>query len=138
MFCGNCGSLLNDNEAICPNCQTVNSDTTVNVNSNNQYEQYKQNEQSLKNYGFNKLLVYSILELLCCFQIFGIIALILLFTQLKPAVEQGRIVEADKVREQVKTILIIGLVLGIIINIFYLGLQFLPVIVTLVESVSML
>ena len=130
MYCGNCGLPLKDDETICPSCNTPTGNVIeakiiddTNDSSSSKYEAYKETEKISEQYGFNKLLIYSILELLCCSRLFGIIALIMLLTQLKSAIDQRKFDDADKAKKNVKTILIIGLILGIIINVGNVVLQ---------------
>lgn len=137
MYCGNCGLPLKEDETICPSCNTPTGniveakiiDDPI-TSSNSKYEDYRETEKISEQYGFNKLLIYSILELLCCSRLFGIIALIILLTQLKSAIAQKRFEDADKARKNVTTILIIGLILGIVIN---LGNVILQAIITMAE-----
>lgn len=134
MYCGNCGMPLKDNESVCPSCNTpiegvieakLIDDSTM---KNSKYEEYKETEKIAEKYGFNKLLIYTILELICCSRLFGIISLVLLLVKFKPAIDQRNFEEADKSRNLVKTMLIIGLVWGILSEIAYVALQVLATI----------
>jgi len=106
MFCENCGSSVDSSNMICPNCGTpVISNQTINNNHIN-----------LKTTG---VLIFAIIELLCINPIFGLISLILYFTSLQPAIKSGNLELAQQKKKTIKTLLIIGLVLGIILTIFY-------------------
>ena len=59
MECPNCGFELKENEVICPVCQ-MSIASKAEKNSNNAYQEYKENEQLNEKYGFNKLLIFSI------------------------------------------------------------------------------
>lgn len=137
MYCSNCGLPLKDDELTCPNCQATENNVVEgkivnNANeTTNNYENYKETEQLFEKYGFNKLLVLTIIELICCSKIFGIIALVLLLVQLKPSIEHKKFEDADKTCNNVKLILIIGLVISIIVNIIGIVLNLLPLIFTL-------
>ena len=84
MFCKNCGSILNEGEQICSSCgETTNSD-----NQNTSYINSDSND--CKNIPTTSLLVFSVLEIVSCFGFIpGLIALILYFSKLKPAIENG-------------------------------------------------
>ena len=132
MYCGNCGMPLKDDETVCPSCNTptgnvveskIIDDTTA---SSTKYEEYKETERLCEKYSFTKLLIFSILELFCCSKLFGIICLILLFVQLKPSIDKRNFTEAEKAKKLIETLLIVGLVLGILCSIGYIAIQFLP------------
>lgn len=111
MFCENCGSKLDDFSGVCPNCNVVTGGQQFSGDSfNTQY--YQQPVQEIKTTG---ILVWSIIELLCVNMIAGIIALILYFTQLKPAAEKGDINGAQKSKKTIKIILWIGIGLWILV-----------------------
>ena len=112
MYCKNCGMELKDYEKFCPNCGNKIGESTEDFNNANP-NNVSQNNTDLQRYGFNGLLVWSIIELICCSQIFGTIALVLLCVQLKPAVEHGNFAEADKSKSLIKILLIVGIVLGV-------------------------
>jgi len=136
MFCKNCGSLLDDGTEICPNCNTIDSDSNNNFETANKYEEFQENEERLKDFNFNKYLVYSILEFFCCFQVIGVISLVLLFVKVKPSIEQKRFEEAEKYKNIVKILLIVGLFVGIGANLLYIVGSFLPVILAVFESLA--
>lgn len=130
MECPNCGFDLKQDEKICPICQT-NLRAVVQEN-NDKFEEYKENEQLKQKYGFNKLLIFSIVEICCCNQIFGLLAVLLLFLKLKTSIEQRNFEEADKWERNVRLILIIGLVFGILLGIFQVVVNLLPMIIDMV------
>lgn len=108
MICKNCGMEVNDFSTNCPNCGAYvahNSD----MYGNSTYQQSSQT--SIKTTG---LLVWSIIELICLSPIFGLIALILYFTKLKPAVDSGNINEAMQSKRTIKILLWVGIALSII------------------------
>lgn len=150
MNCRNCGVELKEHEKFCPMCATpvnaqvnegyskpdiiVNTETNSNhqnnyntgyTNSNNMnsYEYYKETENISKQMGSTTILVLSILELLCCNQLFGIIALVLMATKFKPAIDARNFEAAREAKKTINTILIIGLVLGILLNVAYVVLS---------------
>lgn len=134
MYCKNCGMELKDYEKFCPNCGNKIGESTEDFNNakanpNN----VSQNNTDLQKYGFNGLLVWSIIELICCSRIFGIIALVILCGQLKPAVEHGNFVEADKSKSLIKILLIVGIVLGVVLNLFAVVAQFIPAILEILD-----
>ena len=114
MECPNCGLELKESEKVCPICQTV-CEENSNVISNDKYEEYKENERLNEEYGFNKLLIFSILELFFCAQFFGIASLVLLFLKLKPAINNRNFEEAATWKRTIKIILIIGLIFGVLL-----------------------
>ena len=129
MYCKNCGMELKDYEKFCPNCgnkigESTDNFNNINANSNNVF----QSKADLQKYGFNGLLVWSIIELICCSRIFGIISLVLLLVQLKPAVEHGNFAEADKSKSLIKILLIVGIVTGILLNLLAIGAQLIPLV----------
>lgn len=115
MICRNCGREVNDLNRLCPGCgaSVVPENTEYySQNYNQSYSQgYSQNSQPIKITG---LLVWSIIELVCLSPIFGLVALILWITKLKPAVESGNTNEALKAKRTIKILLWIGIALGII------------------------
>ena len=127
MICPNCGYELKDTEKVCPICQT-NCEVTIKQTNNSAYEEYKETERLNEKYGFNKILILSVLELLCCAQLFGLAAIVFLFLKLKPAIVDRNFEEADKWKNIIKVILIVGLVSGILVLGFNVVLQALPVI----------
>ena len=78
-------------------------------------------------------MVWSIIEFICCSRIFGIIALVLLYVQLKPAVEHGNFAEADKSKSLIKILLIVGIVLGLVLNLFAVVAQLIPAILEILD-----
>lgn len=126
MECPNCGVELKENEVICPVCQMSFEAKTE------KYQEYKENEQLNEKYGVNKLLIFSIIEICCCNQIFGIIGILLLFLKLKPSINERNFEEAAKWERNVRLILIIGLILGIFLGVFQLVLEVLPAVIQLV------
>ncbi|MBP3284986.1 MAG: hypothetical protein J6M02_05760 [Clostridia bacterium] len=87
MFCGHCGTALNGDETVCPNCQNP-------VNSNKaqvEAQIYNSPEEIKTKIGATGLLVWSIVELICCNQIFGIIALVLYCTLLQNEIKAGNL-----------------------------------------------
>ena len=117
MNCPKCGLELKEDEKNCPICQ-ASFETIIDEKVNDRYEEYKENERLNEKYGFNKLLIFSILEIFCCNQIFGIVSVILLFLKLKTSISQRNFEEADKWERNIRLILIIGLILGILLGVF--------------------
>lgn len=136
MNCPKCGLELKQGENQCPLCQTDVNAVQVERNSNNTaYEEYKEKEKLNEKYGINKILILSILELVCCSQIFGVAALILLFLKLKPSIAEENIDEINKWKKVIMVILIVGLLTGIIALIFNFGIELLPGILDLYNEV---
>lgn len=136
MNCPKCGLELKQGENQCPLCQADVNAVQVEHNSNNTaYEEYKEKEKLNEKYGINKILILSILELVCCSQIFGVAALILLFLKLKPSIAEENIDEINKWKKVIKVILIVGLLTGVIALIFNFGIELLPEILDLYNGV---
>lgn len=131
MNCPNCGLELKEDEKVCPICQT-NCEVVKEQKANDKFEEYKENERLNEKYGFNKLLIFSILEICCCNQIFGLVAVILLFFKLKSAITNRNFEEADKWERNIRLILIIGLVLGIFTVVSQTILYLIPAIIELI------
>lgn len=111
MFCENCGSRLDEMTGTCPNCNSVFGASQTYSNSFDvEYQQHP--SQEIKTTG---ILVWSIIELLCINMIAGVIAFILYFTQLKPAVESGDLNGVQKSKKTIKIILWVGIVLWVLI-----------------------
>lgn len=128
MYCKNCGMELKDYEKFCPNCGKKIGESMDSPNSQVNYNNVSNGKDDLQKYGFNGLLVWSIIELICCSRIFGIISLVLLCVQLKPAVEHGNFAEADKSKNLIKILLIVGIVAGILLNLIAVVAQLIPLI----------
>lgn len=128
MYCKNCGMELKDYEKFCPNCGKKIRESMDSPNSQVNYNNVSNGKDDLQKYGFNGLLVWSIIELICCSRIFGIISLVLLCVQLKPAVEHGNFAEADKSKNLIKILLIVGIVAGILLNLIAVVAQLIPLI----------
>lgn len=109
MFCKNCGSLVNDGEGFCPSCGTI-MGASDNVSSG---------RVEIKTTAF---LVFSIIELICVNQIFGLISLILYCTKLKPAADAGDVEGANKSKKTIKILLIAGLVLSLVVALAMFGM----------------
>ena len=131
MNCPKCGLELKEDEKVCPICQT-NREGIAETNANNKYEDYKETEKLNKEYGFNKLLIFSILEIFCCNQIFGIIAIIFLFLKLKPAIADKNFEEMNKWKRAIKVVLIVGVIIGLLIA----GLQIIVELLPVIEEMS--
>ena len=129
MYCDNCGMELKDHEKFCSNCGKRVREGVDNSNFSNA----TQGKNSLEKYGFNGLLVWSIIELICCSRIFGLIALILLCVQLKPAAERGDFAEADKSKSLIKILLIVGIVSGVLLNLIVFWAQLVPVVLDMFD-----
>lgn len=113
MFCENCGSSVNPGNMTCPNCGMPVTTNTY----------FSDNPLEVKTTG---LLVWSILELVCLSPLFGLIALILYFTSLKPAVASGDLGLVYKSKRTIKTLLIVGLVLGLLLPLVIVFLVAVP------------
>lgn len=124
MNCPKCGVELKEEEKICPFCQATSN--VVGDEVNTKYQEYKETESLNQKYGFNKLLIFSIVELVCCSQLFGLVSVILLFIKLKNAISERNFEEADKWERNIRLILIIGLVVGIFANIFNIIINLVP------------
>ena len=88
---------------------------------------YSQNNYSMNNQiqgstpGFTKYLTLSILQLACCSQVPGIIALV--FTILfNSAYKRGDMTDYESKKKNAKIALIIGLVIGVLANIVIMGI----------------
>jgi RNA polymerase subunit RPABC4/transcription elongation factor Spt4 len=146
MECRNCGFDLKPDEKVCPICQMgidgktndgyIKSDIVINGEQetrndsnfssanipNSAFDHYKETENLNKELGFSTMLILSAVETFCCNQLFGIIAIVLLLIKFKPAVEARDLEAAKSTKKIVNTILIIGLLLGILLNIGYIVL----------------
>ena len=116
MFCKNCGSEVNESLLFCPTCGAPVSNTSngaVNSTSYSAVNQPNQNStvQSGEPIKTTGLLVWSIIEIFCVNFITGIIAIILYFVNLKPAVERGDREAALKAKKTMKIVLWIGIAL---------------------------
>lgn len=131
MECPNCGFELKEDEKICPVCQN-NSENSEKQEVNKKFEEYKENEMLNEKYGFNKLLIFSIFEICCCNQVFGLVSAILLFVKLKTSISERNFEEASKWERNIRLILIIGFVLGILGWIFQIVINLLPAITGLI------
>ena len=133
MNCPNCGLELKEDEKVCPICQ-ASKDSSVEPNLNSKYEDYKEEENLKEKYGFNKLLIFSVIELVCCSQLFGLVAIVLLFLKLNTAISERNLEEVEKWAHNIKLILIIGIVVGILLGILQIGLEALPMILEMSET----
>ena len=79
-------------------------------------------------------MILSVLELFCCSLLFGLLAVIFLFLKLKPAIVDRNFTEADKWKKTIKTILIVGFVLGILAFGLQIVVEALPMIVELSQT----
>ena len=114
MECRNCGFELKQNETSCPICQTpVHNNTGDFTNSN--FEYYKETESINEQLGFKNMLIFSVLELICCNQLFGIGALLILLLKFKPAVDARNLDAAKEAKKTVNIVLIIGVILSILV-----------------------
>lgn len=137
MFCKNCGSEVNESLLFCTNCgapinnssnDAVSSTSYSAVNEPN-YNTTVQSGEPIKTTG---LLVWSIIEILCVNFITGIIAIILYFVNLKPAVERGDREAALKSKKTIKIVLWIGIALAIVTII----LTAIPIIIGVVAAAN--
>ena len=135
MYCENCGMELKDYEKFCPNCGNKVGESINNVSVQTDCNNASKSKADLEKYGFNGLLVWSIVELICCSRIFGIIALVLLCIQLKPAVEHGNFIEADKSKNLIKILLIVGIVLGVLGNLLTVGVQLISIAAEMADAI---
>ena len=126
MQCKNCGTMLHEYETICPNCQTVVHVEVVSEHANTKYEEYKEQEKLMEKYKTKNLLIWSIVELICCNQIFGIIAILLLELKMKKAIKEGRFNDAENDKKLVITMLILGVVISVGLNILSVALELIP------------
>ena len=128
MYCPNCGANSKDGAQFCENCgaplQTYNGNPNMNYSNNMNYNQgYQQapfmvsKEVEKK---FTTLLICCILELVCCNQIFGGIALVFAILG-KNALSSGDIAKYEKDTKTAKTILIVGVILSLVCGILYTG-----------------
>lgn len=114
MICKNCGGQMGDFDTFCPNCGASNAINTANT----QYSQNSYAQTSTEPIKTTGLLVWSIIEIVCCIcPITGIIAIILWATLLKPAANRGDAVEAKKAKKPIKIVLWIGLILWAVVMI---------------------
>lgn len=140
MFCIKCGSQIPDNSTTCPNCgaqqtnqaQFNNGGDQFNNQYNNQYNNGYQGRPPFMRYdldpqaakSFKTLLICSIIELACCNQLFGGIALVLIFLG-KSGYESGDRTKFDNYTKWATILLIIGVVLGLVCGVFAFGFGFL-------------
>ena len=113
MICRNCGTEVNEGYEACPFCGGSLVQNVINNGQNNE----------IKTTG---LLVFSIIELVCLSPIFGLIALILYFAQLKPAISRGDIVGAKKSKKSIFTLLIVGIILNVVMSFVVIVLILIP------------
>jgi len=142
MFCKNCGSEVNESLLFCTNCGApVNNSSNDTVNSTgysvvNEPIQNStvQNGEPIRTTG---LLVWSIIELVCCVSpLTGIIAIILYFVNLRPAVERGDREAALKSKKTIKIVLWIGIALAILGTILISVPLIIAVMLPIVNSAS--
>lgn len=131
MKCPNCGVELKPDEKNCHVCYGTSEDI-IEEKNNDKYREYKENEQLNQKYGVNKLLVLSIFEICCCNQIFGLVSVILLFLKLKSAIVQRNFDDAEKWSRNIRLILIIGIIFGILLGIFQFIIYLVPEIIGLI------
>lgn len=91
-----------------------------NMNYNQQMNQPLQNPKAP---WFVTYLILSILELFCCNQITGVIALVFIIMG-NSAYQAGQMLDAENKRKTAKLSLIIGLILGILIYIAVIIIYF--------------
>lgn len=103
MRCQNCGNFINEFDSVCTYCsKTINSSKIA-------------EKGTLQ-------LVFSVLETLTC-STFGIIALILYFIQLKPALESKDSQKIKSSKKLINVLLVVGLVFIILLMIFPLAIM---------------
>ena len=125
MECRNCGLDLKKSEEVCPICQTpinnVTNNSGVNVDSENQvnsgFDHYKETEKINEELGFKNMLIFSVVELMCCNQLFGLGELLILFLKFKPAVETRNLEAAKDAKKIVNVVLISGVIISILLTI---------------------
>jgi len=115
MFCGNCGTALNGDESVCPNCQNHVGNSNSEVIQGEAHV-YNTAEEIKTKINATSLLVWSIVELLCCNQIFGIIALVLYLTLLQNEINAGNLQGAMKAKKTITWVLIGGLIFTVVVS----------------------
>ena len=90
----------------------------MNYNQGYQQAPFMVSKEVEKN--FTTLLICCILELVCCNQIFGGIALVFAILG-KNALSSGDIAKYEKDTKTAKTILIVGVILSLVCGILYTG-----------------
>jgi len=114
MFCRNCGTALNGDETFCPNCQSPVGSSNSEV-IHGEAHVYNSSEEIKTKVNATGLLVWSIVELLCCNQIFGIIAIVLYFTMLQNEINAGNLQGAQKAKKTIMWVLIGGIIFSVVI-----------------------
>lgn len=113
MFCRNCGTEVNEGYEVCTFCG---GSLVQNVIKNSQNTEVKT----------TGILIFSIIELVCLSPLFGLIALILYFTKLKPSIDRGDLEGAKKSKKSIFTLLIVGIVLNIVMSLAVMVLIAIP------------
>lgn len=113
MKCRNCGAEIAEGSTSCLNCG-------ASVYSS---EQLENDQPGNKQSGILQL-IFSILETLSC-SIFGIIALVLYFVNLKPALDKNDLVKIKSSKKVINILLIIGVVLPLALVIIAMLMYFL-------------
>ncbi len=126
MYCTKCGSKLFENTAVCPNCGALQGQQAY--NNTNGYNQFQRNQMDpVSEKKFKNMLIFTIIEMVCCNQIFGAISLILIIFG-KNAYLQGNFEKFEKNYNVALIILIVGVVLSLVCGIFYAGFSYLSII----------
>jgi len=114
MFCGHCGTAVSENEEVCPNCHMpVKSNVSTGPVEGHVYSS---SEDINSQINANSLLVWSIVELLCCNWVFGLIATILYFTSLQNEIKAGNLQGALKAKKTITWVLLGGLIFTIVVS----------------------
>lgn len=138
MFCGSCGGQINEGDKVCSFCgtpvassgdmnppvyeqQSYSAETSDNVSSpiydQPNYNYNVVNGENCSDIKTTSLLVFSILEILCCgpATLFGIISLVFWLAKLNPAVKRGDREVALSTKKTIKILLWVGLGIGILV-----------------------
>jgi len=111
MFCENCGSTVSYDNTTCPTCGMP---ITASRNTSG--------AAPVKTTG---LLIFCILTLFLCAP-FGIIGLIMYFRSLQNAINSGDMALIQKKKKSITTLLIIGIVLGVLLPLLVIFLIAIP------------
>jgi len=117
MFCKHCGAAISDNDSFCSNCQAP-LRSNVSSAASVQAHVYNSPEEIKTKINATTLLVLSIVELICCNWIFGLIAVILYCTSLQNEIRNGNLEGALKAKKTITILLIVGLVISIATTLF--------------------
>lgn len=114
MFCGHCGTALTGDETVCPNCQNPIENSNSEVIQGESHV-YNTAEEIKTKINATSLLVWSIVEMICCNQVCGVVAVVLYFALLENEINAGNLQGAMKVKKAITWVLIGGFIIMLVI-----------------------